>query len=279
MHSSGTQSAHRFVDSHVHIKDVRGLDALAAAGIVAVRDAGTRDGSGLEIVRSRERRGVPVVVSSGRALYKKGGYGALIGTPVTSRGEIKSEILNLKDAGAGIIKVMASGLVSFTSPGLVTAGGFSRDELAFIVRCAAESGLDVMAHANGEEAILASVEAGIRSLEHGFFMTERALDVMRSKETYWVPTVGALQRAAGSGRLSREAEQFVARLLRRHVEMIGRAHAVGVPLAIGTDCVLPDPKYQAAYDAELGYFEQSGVPRESVLRIACEGGAQLLGLC
>jgi hypothetical protein len=279
MHLSANRNNARFIDAHVHIRDFRGLDAVAAAGIAAVRDAGTREGTGLEIVRARRRRDVPVVVSAGRALYKKGGYGSLIGIPIASRGDIESEILNLKNAGAGIIKVVSSGLVSFTSPGTVTGGGFSREELAFIVQCAAECGLGVMAHANGEEAILASAEAGIRSLEHGFFMTDYALDVLRSHGTCWVPTAGALRRAAESGRLSHEAEQFVASLLRSHTEKIGRAYAIGVPLAMGTDCVLPDPGYRAAYEAELGYFEQGGIPREIVLDIACEGGARLLGLC
>jgi imidazolonepropionase-like amidohydrolase len=59
--------------------------------------------------------------------------------------------------------------------------------------------------------------------------------------------------------------------------MIRRAHAIGVPLAVGTDCVLPDPRYQEAYAAELAYFEQAGIPREDVMKIASEGGAELLG--
>jgi imidazolonepropionase-like amidohydrolase len=161
---------------------------------------------------------------------------------------------------------------------MVTAGGFSREELAFIVEYGAACGLGVMAHANGEEAILASVEAGIRSLEHGFFMTERAIDAMRSMKTYWVPTIGALQRAAEVGRISPEAVLFVARQLRSHREMIRHAYTIGVPLAVGTDCVLPDPGYRAAYEAELAFFEQCGIPRDAVFRIACEGGARLLGL-
>jgi hypothetical protein len=42
--------------------------------------------------------------------------------------------------------------------------------------------------------------------------------------------------------------------------------------------VLPDPRYAEAYDAELAYFEQAGIPHGEVMKIASEGGADLLGL-
>ena len=60
--------------------------------------------------------------------------------------------------------------------------------------------------------------------------------------------------------------------------MIRQARDIGVSLAVGTDCVLPDADYRAAYDAELRYFEQTGLSRDAVMAIACEGGARLLEL-
>ena len=173
---------------------------------------------------------------------------------------------------------MASGIVSFKEPGRVTAGGFNKEELQFIVQTAAASGLGVMAHVNGEQAIIDAAEAGARSIEHGFFMSERTLAIMAKKATFWVPTVGALKRAAESGNVSKESQDFVADLIRSHLEMMLSAHGIGVPLAVGTDCVLPDPQYREAYDAELAYFEQAGIPYDEVRKIACEGGARLLGI-
>ena len=190
---------------------------------------------------------------------------------------MRAEILRLKMAGADIIKLMASGMVSFKNPGKVTAGGFSNEELARVVTEAAAEGLGVMAHANGETAIMASASAGVRSIEHGFFMTERALDLMVEKEIFWVPTIGALRRAARQSAAS-DTAQFVEQLIRSQLSMLRYAHSIGVPLAIGTDCVLPDPAYRAAYDAEVAFYEQAGIPRDQVMSIACEGGARLLGL-
>ena len=268
----------RFVDAHVHVEDARGLEAVNAAGVAAVRDAGTRNGAGLGISGTGGRGKKPLVVSAGRALSKEGGYGSHFGTPVGTRDEIKSEIDRLKKDGAGIIKIMASGIVSLRRPGSITTGGFTAEEIEYIVKEAAQLGLAVMAHANGESAVISAARAGVRSIEHGFFMTKKSLDAIAKAGTFWTPTVGALARASDSGAVSDEAKVYICGLIRTHLEMIGRAHSMGIPLAIGTDCVLPVREYEKAYAAELSFFEQAGLPRDIVLRIAADGGRKLLGI-
>lgn len=268
------------IDVHVHIRSFDGLATLAAAGIVAARDAGLRENAASRHENRRYLGTQPAVVSARWALYKKGGYGARFGVAVETRDEIKTEILNLKNAGADIIKIMASGIVSLKEPGIVTAGGFTTQEIRFIVDEARRQGLSVMAHANGEKAIVSCTMAGVRSVEHGFFMTERALDALAQQEIFWTPTVGALARAVGSGpgRRKNHVQDFIDGLIRSHLAMIGRAAAGGVPLAVGTDCVLPAPDYARVYGEELGYFEQAGIAHAGVIAIATSGGARLLGL-
>ncbi len=267
-----------FTDAHIHVRDIKGLETVAAAGVVAVRDAGLRRNTEQDAADLQDREDRPVVISSRWAIYKKGGYGSLIGKHVETRNEMRNEIRALKRAGSDIIKVMASGIVSFKDPGKVTRGGFSRDELLFIVDEAHSLGLCVMAHANGEPAIIASTEAGVRSIEHGYFMTDRALERMAEKGVFWVPTIGALARAADSGGISKDAHHYVESMILEHLGMIRCAHQSGVPLAVGTDCVLPDAGYSEAYGAELEYFMKAGIPRDDVIAIAREGGARLLGI-
>jgi imidazolonepropionase-like amidohydrolase len=264
------------VDAHVHLRDASGLDCATAAGISALRDAGFRQNVDRGIIEPKRGSG-PVVVSSGWALYRQGGYGSAFGAAISTPDRIPAEILRLKRAGAGIIKAMASGMVSFKHPGQVTAGGFSNEELVYIVTESAAQGLGVMAHANGEQAIIAAARAGVRSIEHGFFMTEQALDLMAAKGIFWVPTLVALRRAAGPTALP-ETTEYVEHQLLSQLSMLRYAHSIGVPLAIGTDCVLPDSAYRAAYDAEAALYEQAGIPRDQVMTIACEGGARLLGI-
>ena len=261
-----------YVDAHVHLRDAVGLADAGNAGVIAVRDAGTKDGAGLR----SSGPDTPTVISAGWALCKRGGYGAQFGVPLDSRGQIAGEILKLKKAGAGIIKVIASGMVSLKRPGEITGGGFGRDELRFIVETARKNGLEVMAHANGEAAILNAAEAGVRSVEHGFFMTEKALKSLHTNGVFWVPTVGALQRAAEQPDADLEVKLFVERTIDEHLALVRMAFERGVPLAVGTDAVLPDRRYRSFYEAELTFFLRAGIPGDAVLTIACEGGKKLL---
>ncbi len=267
-----------FVDAHVHITHPDALRDLAAAGIKAARDAGSKKGAGLTTGRHHANGNLPVIISAGRALSRRGGYGAFLGTSVETRQEIATEILNLRNEGAGIIKIVCSGVVSFELPGQVTAGGFGRDEIRFIVEEAGHHGLPVMAHANGEAAIRAAAEAGVRSIEHGFFMTETALGSMAERGVFWVPTVGALRRAAVRAGAAPEAAAFIREEIERHLAMLGKAFRSGVPLAVGTDCVLPDKCYRGYYDDELAFFRAADIPHDAVACIACESGAKLMGL-
>lgn len=267
-----------YIDAHVHLTHAEALPDLACAGIAAVRDAGTRQGVGLALKRSPGQGISPRIITAGRALSKPGGYGAFLGTPVGTRQEIAAEILKLRNDGADIIKIIASGVVSFELPGTVTAGGFGADEIRFLVAEAGKHGLAVMAHANGEAAIRAAAEAGVRSIEHGFFMTDAALDILAVRKVFWVPTAGALRRAVERAEARTEVSAFIQQEIDRHLVMIGKAFRAGVPLAVGTDCVLPDRRYRGYYDDELALFRGAGIPADTVERIACEGGRALLQL-
>ena len=276
--ASTESSGPRFIDAHVHITHPDAHKDLAAAGIAAVRDAGTRQGAGLALKRQAGQGGSLLVITAGRAISCRGGYGAFLGVPAGTQQEIAAEILKLRNEGADIIKIIASGVVSLELPGTVTGGGFGADDIRFIVEEAGRYGLPVMAHANGEAAIRAAGEAGVRSIEHGFFMTDRALDILAARQVFWVPTIGALLRAADAAGVSNDVRVFIRRTIEDHLKMVLQACERGVPLAIGTDCVLPDPRYGEAYAAELAYFQQAGIPGADVRRIAVEGGRELLGI-
>ncbi len=274
MHSFHT-SFPGYVDAHVHLKDAGAVADLVRAGIVAARDAGMREAAGT--ARIAPATGIRIL-SAVHAIVPAQGYGAFLGAAVATRQEMREEIRRLRAAGAGIIKVIASGVVSLRQPKTVTAGGFGADELRFMVAEAAAAGLSVMAHANGAEAIRAAALAGVRSVEHGFFMSEGILDLLAERRIFWVPTVGALKRAADAIALNDEMRKSIDRTIEEHLEMIRKAFSLGVPLAVGTDVVLPDERYSGWYQDELAYFRKAGIPADAVDRIATKGGRELLGL-
>ncbi len=257
------------IDAHVHITTDAGIATLTASGIRAVRDAGVR---GYTLPSDTSL----LIQRACWALYKEGGYGARFGVAVAGSEEIRDEIARLAEAGAGILKVMASGVVSIREPGRITPGGFDRGELTFITDEAGKKGLKVMAHANGAAALIAAAEAGVWSVEHGFFMTEKAMDALLRQDVYWVPTVGALARAGSTA--SQEMREYLEGVIREHLVMIKKFADQGGQLAVGTDAVLPATDYSQLYIQELGYFQETGLSRGEVLAIAREGGAKLLGL-
>ncbi len=276
MHDQVSVHNARFVDTHVHMREKNGLEALLAAGVRAVRDAGSRNAVSLGLRRPGGQEGMPTIRSAGWALYKKGGYGSSFGIPVEGTDEITKEIHRLKTAGADIIKVIASGMVSLKTRGAITPGGFDRCDLRLLVQIAESEGLKIMAHANGEQAIIASAESGVSSIEHGFFMTKKAIDALAQNGTYWTPTVGALARAADAARIPSEMKDYINSLIDSHLAMIQYAHRIGVGLTIGTDCVLPEPRYAEKYNTELTYFIKAGFTKEDVMTIACDNGLRLL---
>jgi len=257
------------------MRDAAGLADLAGAGVAAARDAGTRAGTGLDLRREGRVAGTgPRIITAGRALVKKGGYGGMLGIPLSTIDEVSREIDALAAGGAGIIKIVASGVVRLGPEGGITAGGFNEEEVRAAVGMAGRHRLPVMCHVNGAAAIVDAVKAGVRSIEHGFFITEEALAAMAERGTFWVPTVGALVRAAAEA--GEPERQRAGGIVEQHLAMLRKAFSNGVPLAVGTDAVLPDRRYRGFLEDELRYFRAAGIPAEAVEHIATEGGRKLL---
>ena len=83
-------------------------------------------------------------------------------------------VAELSAAGADQIKVMASGLVGLDDFGRIGPVQFETEDLRYLIEQARTRGLPVMAHANGAEAVTRCIEAGVSSVEHGYFMGPEA---------------------------------------------------------------------------------------------------------
>jgi imidazolonepropionase-like amidohydrolase len=88
--------------------------------------------------------------------------------------------------GAQWIKVCATaGILSFEGP--AGAQQYSEEEIRAAVEEAARHGIRVMAHAHGTEGILASIRAGVASIEHGSMLTPEAISMMKERNVWLVP--------------------------------------------------------------------------------------------
>ena len=166
------------------------LSGTLEHGIVAVRDGGDRAGVGLT-ARKWVMEGTvagPLVRAAGYALHRQGKYGSFLGPGLTPA-ELERAVDSLARLGVDLVKVLVSGIVSFTEYGRVGGLQFSLEELRRIVYRARCHGLKVMAHASGDEAVRLAVEAGVDSIEHGYFLSEESLYRMAERGIPWVPTV------------------------------------------------------------------------------------------
>jgi len=292
------------VDCHVHLA-LDGVDFAAARrrwdtpgeitsqvqnalqdtlrhGILAVRDGGDRAGIALRfrnLVTGGAMAG-PVVRAAGFALRKPGKYGSFLGRGITA-GELDSALDNLVRHGVNQVKVIVSGVVSFTDYGRVGALQYTAGELATLVKGAHNRGLPVMAHASSDAAVAMAVRAGVDTVEHGYFLTRNTLELMAEKGIAWVPTVipvaAQLHNRAGNG--TDLAQPYVIeKTVDRQLAMINEAVALGVTLGVGTDAGAAGVRHGYGYLEEMALYRQAGLSPAQILQCATVNGARILGL-
>lgn len=240
--------------SQVYFEAARNLRRTLALGITTVRDAAGADLGVAEAVRSGLVRGPRMQISL-TMVSQTGGHaddwhvcGAetplLPPTPGRPSGicdgpdEVRRTVRTLVRAGADVLKVATSGGVLSPRDDPRHAH-FRPEELAVLVEEATAAGLAVMAHAQGADGIKNAVRAGIRSIEHGIFLDDEAVELMLEHGTWLVPTLSApravLAAVAAGAALPQAVVDKAVAVQAQHDESVSRAHAAGVAIAMGTD--------------------------------------------
>lgn len=264
------------------------------AGFTTVRDLG---GTGVNIaLRNAINSGLtigPRIITAGRALSITGGHGDastgsrwdLFDPPVPEIGiadgpdECRTAVRTQIKRGADCIKVCATGgVLSLARDGRLPH--YSEDELVTIVKTARDLGIDVAAHAHGDEGMRRAVEAGVVTIEHGSFMSEATMEAMIKHGTWYVPTLTAGQAVTDSARL---AIGFFPETVRVKALDIGpqilgttsQAYRKGVKIVFGTDAgVYPHGKN----NLEFIYMAKAGMKNDEILRAATLDAATMLRL-
>ncbi|MGH8961614.1 MAG: amidohydrolase family protein, partial [Jatrophihabitantaceae bacterium] len=136
------------------------------------------------------------------------------------------------------------------------------------------------AHAHAPAGIKAAVRSGARSIEHGVYLDDEAIELMLERGTWLVPTLTApldvIHRAEqGDVSLPTGAVQKAQELAAIHADSFARAVAAGVHVAMGTDSGVG---VHGNNLAELSLMATAGMAPLQVLRAATSGAAQLLRL-
>jgi len=136
--------------------------------------------------------------------------------------------------GADFIKFESTGGLHYSDMLI-----YSQAEINAIVDEAHGLGVPAAAHAHGKKGILRAVEAGVDTLEHGTYLDDECIEKMVSCGTVFVPTLTIMNYniVHGQQRLGHSAatiEKYT-RLQEIRMEAVRKAHAAGVPIALGTD--------------------------------------------
>jgi imidazolonepropionase-like amidohydrolase len=272
----------------------KNLQKTLAVGITSVRDAGGADLGIKEAVADGTIAGPRLQISI-IMLSQTGGHGddwypsgaqvplfiAHPGRPsgiVDGVDEVRRKVRELRRAGADVIKVATSG-------GVLSArddprhAHFRPAELEALVEEATAAGMFVMAHAQGADGIKNAVRAGIRSIDHGIYLDDEAIELMLARGTWFVPTLvapqGVLDAVAAGISLPPAVVDKARMVIDVHRSAFRRAVEAGVRIAMGTDSGVTAHGKNLR---ELQLMADGGMAPAAVLEATTRSAAQLLGV-
>lgn len=269
-------------------------DAAATlnGGITSVREVGGL-GISLKPVIDEGTIAGPRIYGAGGILSTTGGHGDIHGLPldfVHSLGNRGFGLGQLADGvpeclravrkqlrrGAHVIKVCASGgvLSEIDHP---VHQQFSHEELVVIVEEAARAERIVAAHCHGDPGIVAALKAGVKTIEHGSYLTEESAQMMIDADAILVPTRFVVAALLGMEEiLPPYAYRKGVMIAERHAMAMKIAVSAGVKIAMGTDIFVSGPMY-GTNSLEVKYLMDAGMTPLEAVEAATATGPLTLG--
>ncbi|NMA25709.1 MAG: amidohydrolase family protein [Clostridiales bacterium] len=191
--------------------------------------------------------------------HRKGYYGSLYGRSFESRREYRALIHEAKTLGADFVKLTVSGILDFDEGGRITGPVFIGAALREAVNIANGEGFAVMAHCNGADIIKAALEAGVSSIEHGFWPDGSVIDYFLQTGAVWVPTCATVTNIIGAGRYDPAVMENIHNVQKA---VLQEAYARGVLIASGSDCGAWMVPQGEGTDDEIAVLKAMGIDPE-----------------
>ena len=273
----------------------RNLERTLQLGITSVRDAGGADLGVKEAVRQgfipgpRLRIAINMISQTGGHADGWMASGQCVttlfpvhpGSPaaiVDGPDEMRKVARQLLRAGADVLKVATSGGVLSPRDDPRHAH-FRQEELDVLVAEAQAAGVHVMAHAQAEDGIKTALRAGIRSVEHGIFLDDEAVELLLARDAWLVPTLAAplsvVEALEAGASLPEGIREKLEHVVAAHADSFTRAVDAGVQIAMGSDSgIVP----HGSNLRELELMVKYGMRRQDALKAATSSAARLLGV-
>ncbi len=283
----------RLNEADVALKATTYCEKTLMAGFTTVRDLG---GSGVNVsLQKASAAGYiksPRIYTTEKSIATTGGHADpsnglrkdLMGDPGPKEGVInspedaKKAVRQRYKNGADCIKITATGgVLSVAKDG--QGPQFTMEELEAIVETAKDYGMHTAAHAHGAEGMKRAVLAGINSIEHGTFMTEEIMQLMKQKGTYLVATISAGKYVEEKAKIPGFfPDVIVPKALTvgpQIQDTFAKAYKAGVKIAFGTDSGVSPHGDNAK---EFLYMTEAGMPAMEAIQSATVTAAELLGV-
>ncbi len=221
-----------------------------------------------------------------------GGHGDLGGFPPTVRDDdggdssnegvvdgpngVRREVRKQIKHGVDVLKITASGGV-FSRGDTPGAEQMTSGEMRVAVEIAHLAGRKVAAHAHGTKSILAAVNAGVDSIEHGSMLDDETIRAMKSHGTWLDSDIYNGEYTAAMGRENGTPEEFMrkdAEITQVQRESFRAAVKAGVKISFGTDAGIY-PQGDGA--RQFAWMVRGGMTPAAAIRSATSDAASLLG--
>ena len=275
------------IDAHVHIANLRSLRTALESGVTTARSSGVAsyvDVGMRELVKNGAVVG-PDLLAAGyhvrpaiaeEAYFDTPSLADLMARGVTTTDALKRVVQANLAHGVDWIKVLATERAGTpdTDPRKQV---YTEAELRVVVEEAAARNVPVQAHAHGAEGALAAVKAGVRSIEHGTYLTDETLQLMAKQGTFFDPTMEALKDVAdvGGDYDNRDLQLRGQHMLPRLKESIARANKLGVKIVAGSDTGY-GPNSVGRLAKEIANLVESGLTPLAALQAGTINNAQML---
>ena len=287
-------TADKFIDnpSDVAFTSLAYAKVTLMTGFTSVRDLG---GSGVNVslrnaINKNQVVG-PRIFTAEKSIATTGGHAdptngysrQLMGDPgplegvINSKDEAYKAVRQRYKNGADLIKITATGGVLSQAKDGANAQ-FTEEEIKAIVGAAKDYGFKVAAHAHGADGIKRAIRGGVNSIEHGTFMDDEAMELMKQYGTWYIPTITAGKSVADSAKIPGYYTEIVTpKALATGPQIqktFAKAYKMGVKIAFGTDAGV----YMHGKNwLEFVYMTEAGMPAIEAIRCATLHAASLLG--
>ncbi len=276
------------IDAHVHISDPAQARAALHSGVTTARSMGVSHYADVglrELIRRRAVQG-PEMLAAGYHVRPWLAPPFFLNSPQLSHlmGGLKGAADYRLAAQANLerrvdfIKVVATDRAGLpdTDPRRPI---MSEEEIRAVVELAGRSDIPVAAHAHGDVGARAAVAAGVRSIEHGTYLSRDTLELMRQRGTFLVPTLAVVKDLIQPGG---DYDNTVLQIRGRHMfprlcSAVREARALGVPVVAATDTGY-GPASILRIQHDLLELVQCGLSPAEAIAAATVQAARLLGI-